>query len=158
MLRAALGLLLAILAAPAMAAGLTEASVRQFLAGQESAWNERRLDTYFAGFTGDAVFVDQTVTPKETITYGRSTVAEARAFARKATSRSTERGTVRRITIARTAPARGCWAMRSPRSSQRAGPARSAPIQTRRWCCAAGASCQRARPTASSSARAWRTS
>lgn len=100
MRRAALGLLLAVLAAPAMAAGLTEASVRQFLASQEAAWNERRLDTYFAGFTRDAVFVDQTVTPKETITYGRSTVADARAFARKATSRSTERGTVRRITIA----------------------------------------------------------
>lgn len=97
-----IGLLLAALAAPASAAGLTEASVRKFLADQEQAWNARRLDAYFAAFTPDAVFVDQTRTPKEVIVYGRSSVAQARGFARKAlaASTSTERGTVRRIAIA----------------------------------------------------------
>lgn len=95
-----LGLLLAALAAPAFAASLTDASVRRFLAEQEQAWNARRLDAYFARFTPDAVFVDQTRTPKEVIVYGRSSLAEARAVARKATSTSTERGTVRRIAIA----------------------------------------------------------
>ena len=74
-----IGLLLAALAAPASAAGLTEAAARRFLADQERAWNARRLDAYFAGFTPDAVFVDQTLTPKETIVYGRSSLAQARA-------------------------------------------------------------------------------
>jgi hypothetical protein len=97
-----IGLLLTGLAAPASAAGLTDAGVRRFLADQEQAWNARRLDAYFAAFTPDAVFVDQTRTPKEVIVYGRSSLAEAQRFARKALagSTSTERGTVRRIAIA----------------------------------------------------------
>lgn len=92
--------MLAVLATPAFAAGLTDTSVRRFLATQEQAWNARRLDSYFAGFTPDAVFVDQTKTPKETIVYGRSSLTEARSFARKARGTSTERGVVRRIAIA----------------------------------------------------------
>lgn len=93
---------LAALAGPASAAGLSEADVRRYLAAQEKAWNERRLDAYFAGFTPDAVFVDQHRTPKETIVYGRSGLAEARAAARRflATSTSAERGTVRSLRIA----------------------------------------------------------
>ncbi|HEX2560688.1 hypothetical protein [Phenylobacterium sp.] len=90
------------LAGPTSAAGLTEASVRRYLVAQERAWNERRLDAYFAGFAPDAVFVDQHKTPKETIVYGRSGLAEAKAAARRflATSTSAERGTVRSIRIA----------------------------------------------------------
>lgn len=93
------GLLVAMLGTSALAADLTEAEVRRFLGRQEEAWNARRLDSYFAGFTADAVFVDQARTPKEIIPYGRSSLAQAKALARKA-ARSTERGTVRRIEIA----------------------------------------------------------
>jgi hypothetical protein len=76
--------------------------VRRFLQRQEAAWNAGRIDDYFAGFTADAVFVDQHVTPKEVITYGRSTLPQARAAARRflATSKSLERGSVRSIRIA----------------------------------------------------------
>ncbi|MFC3079200.1 hypothetical protein ACFODL_13970 [Phenylobacterium terrae] len=97
-----LALIAAALAGPAQAAGLTEAGVRRYLAAQEKAWNERRLDAYFAGFTADAVFVDQHKTPEETITYGRSGLAEAKAAARRflASSSSQERGAVRSIRIA----------------------------------------------------------
>lgn len=97
-----LSLLLAVLAGPAVAAGLTDMAIREFLGRQEQAWNARRLDAYFAGFTPDAVFVDQTRTPKETIVYGRSTLTEAKAFARKAMagSSSKERGTVRGVVVA----------------------------------------------------------
>jgi len=90
------------LAPPAQAAGLTEASVRAYLAAQEKAWNERRLDAYFAGFTPDAVFVDQHRTPEETIVYGRSSLAEAKAAARRflAEATSQERATIRSLRIA----------------------------------------------------------
>jgi hypothetical protein len=93
---------LAVVGAPALAAGLTEAAVRRYLAAQEKAWNERRLDAYFAGFTPDAVFVDQHKTPEETIVYGRSGLAAAKAASRKflASATSAERGTVRSIRIA----------------------------------------------------------
>ena len=100
--RGVLAAALAALAAPAFAAGLTEAQVRRYLAAQEKAWNERRLDAYFAGFTPDATFIDQHKTPEETIVYGRSGLAQAKAAAQRflATSRSSERGTVRSIRIA----------------------------------------------------------
>lgn len=93
--------LAAALAAPAFAAGLTEASVRQYLAAQEKAWNGRRLDAYFSGFTPDAVFVDQHRTPEETIVYGRSGLAKAKAAAQRflASATSSERGSVRSIRI-----------------------------------------------------------
>lgn len=93
---------LAAVAAPAAAQGLTETAVRRFLADQEAAWNARRLDAYFAGFTPDAVFVDQHRTPKETIVYGRSTLAEAKAAARRflQTATSVETSTVRSLRIA----------------------------------------------------------
>lgn len=94
-----LGALAAMIALPAAAASLTDAEIRRFLTRQEDAWNARRFDAYFAGFTADAVFVDQARTPKEIIPYGRSSLAQARALARKA-ARSTERGTVRRIEVA----------------------------------------------------------
>ena len=98
-----LALLLAALAGPAVAAqALSEAQVRRFLADQQQAWNAGRLDAYFAGFTQDAVFVDQTRTPKEVISYGRSTLAQARAQARKfrAKSKSTEQTTIRALAMA----------------------------------------------------------
>jgi hypothetical protein len=99
------GLLAAALAAvagPAFAQALTESSVRGYLAAQEKAWNERRLDAYFAGFTPDAMFVDQHRTPEETIVYGRSGLAQAKTAAHRflATAQSVERGSVRSIRIA----------------------------------------------------------
>jgi hypothetical protein len=90
------------MAGPASAAGMSEADVRAFLARQEAAWNARRIDDYFAGFTQDAVFVDQHVTPKETITYGRSGLSQAKAAARRflAEARSVEKSQVRSLRIA----------------------------------------------------------
>ncbi len=89
------------LAVPAAAQPLSDARVRDFLADQQAAWNDRRFEAYFAGFTPDAVFVEQTRTPKETISYGRSTVAQARAQARRSGSagRSKEASIVRSIAI-----------------------------------------------------------
>lgn len=97
-----LGLAAALLAGPALAAGLTDAQARRFVADQEAAWNAKRLDAYFAGFTAEATFVEQTTTPKETIVYGRSSVAKAKAVSRKALAKSTmtERNTVRRVILA----------------------------------------------------------
>ncbi|MET0293451.1 MAG: hypothetical protein ABW042_00420, partial [Phenylobacterium sp.] len=82
--------------------GITEAQARDFLGRQERAWNARRLDDYFAGFTPDAVFVDQHVTPKETIVYGRSTLAQAKAAARRflKASTSVEASQLRAVRIA----------------------------------------------------------
>lgn len=97
-----LGLSAALFAGSAAAAGLTEAQARRFVADQEAAWNAKRLEAYFAGFTADAVFVEQTTTPKETIVYGRSSVAKAKQVSRKAAAKSTltERNTIRRVILA----------------------------------------------------------
>lgn len=95
----------ALIAPPADAAPrLTEAQARAFAQQQEAAWNARDLDGYFALFTKDAVFVDQTRDIKNggMIPYGRSGLAQARAQATKflAGATSTERGVVDRIEIA----------------------------------------------------------
>ena len=90
-------------ASPAAAAGLTEAQARDFAARQERAWNSRDLTGFFALFTPDAVFIDQTRTPKgEMIPYGQSDRAKALAQARKflAGSTSVERGVIDKVTIA----------------------------------------------------------
>ncbi|HEY9218219.1 MAG TPA: hypothetical protein VIO94_09225 [Phenylobacterium sp.] len=102
-IRLCLAVALVVTASPAAAAGLNEQTVRRFLAAQEAAWNARRLDVYFAGFTPDATFVDQHVTPKETITYGRSTVSQAKAAAKRflAGAKSNERSTIRSIWISK---------------------------------------------------------
>ncbi|WP_312163785.1 DUF4440 domain-containing protein [Phenylobacterium sp.] len=103
----ALALLLAaaLIAPPAHAAPrLTKAQARAFAQKQEAAWNARDLDGYFALFTKDAVFVDQTRDIKNggMIPYGRSSVAQARAQAAKflAGATSTERGVVDKVEIA----------------------------------------------------------
>jgi hypothetical protein len=92
-----------LIAASAQAAGaLTQASVRAFVARQERAWNAKDLEGYFAGFTRDAVFIDQTRTPKgETIRYGTSDLAKAKAFSRRyfAKARFTDSGVVDNIVI-----------------------------------------------------------
>lgn len=99
-----LALLLALIATPALAQGprITEADVRAFVARQEAAWNDAAFDRYFAGFTPDARFTDQAYVgqDKAPVPYGTSTLAEARAQARKAAARSRERGEVLRIQIA----------------------------------------------------------
>ena len=87
-------------AAPA----ISEAQARAFAARQEAAWNARDLDAYFATFTPDAVFIDQTRDVKHggMIPYGRSDLKQARAQAAKflAGATSVERGTIDRIEIA----------------------------------------------------------
>lgn len=85
------------------ASRLTEAQARAFAARQEAAWNARDLDKFFATFTKDAVFTDQTRDPKRgLIPYGSSGLAKARqqsaAFLAKSTS--VERGTVDKVEIA----------------------------------------------------------
>jgi hypothetical protein len=91
-------------AAPALAQpAITEAQVRAFVARQEAAWNAGELDRYFAGFTPQARFTDQAyVGDKPPASYGTSTVAQARAQARKALARATTReaGRVTRVRIA----------------------------------------------------------
>ena len=97
-------LLLALVATPALAqAPITDAAARAFVARQEKAWNAGRLDPYFAAFTPDATFTDQAyVGDKPPVPYGTSTLAQARAQARKtlARSKTREAGGVTRIRIA----------------------------------------------------------
>jgi hypothetical protein len=65
-LRRGFGLLLVaatLAAAPARAAGLSEARVRAFFAEQERTWNAGALEAYFIAFRPDAVFTDQYRTP-----------------------------------------------------------------------------------------------
>lgn len=98
-----LALLAALAAAPALAQSrrITEADIRAFAARQEAAWNAQEFDRYFAGFTPDARFTDQAyVGDKPPVPYGTSTLAEARAQARRTAVRSRERGEVRRMVIA----------------------------------------------------------
>ncbi len=90
-------------ASPVAAAGLTEAQVREFAGRQEKAWNARDLTSFFAMFTPDAVFIDQTRTPKgELIPYGQSDRTKAKAMAEKflAGSTSIERGVIDKVVIA----------------------------------------------------------
>lgn len=90
-------------AGAAQAAELSEATARAFAQRQESAWNARDLDGYFALFTPDARFTDQTRTPKgEMISYGTSDLAKAKAQSRKflAGATSMERGSVESVTLA----------------------------------------------------------
>ena len=94
----------ALIAPPAEAAPrLTEAQARAFAKNQEAAWNARDLDAYFALFTRDAVFVDQTRDVKHggMIPYGTSTLPKARAQAAKflAGATSIERGTIDKVEI-----------------------------------------------------------
>ena len=104
--RRSLGLALAaatLVAAPAWAAGLTEAQVRAFVAQQERSWNTGALDAYFKAFRPDAVFTDQYRTPAgEIVPYGSSTLAAARAQSRKfrAASKVSESGEIVRIAVA----------------------------------------------------------
>jgi hypothetical protein len=102
-----IGLLLVLVmtlsAAQAGAAELTETAIRSFVAQQTSAWNRGDLAAYFATFSRDAVFVDQTRTGKgEVIRYGSSPLATARAQSRKlfSTSKVTEIGAVERVILA----------------------------------------------------------
>lgn len=94
------------LAAPAAQAApaITQAQARAFVARQERAWNARDLAAYFATFTSDAEFVDQTRDVKHggMIVYGRSPLDAARAQAEKflATATSVEEGVVESIEIA----------------------------------------------------------
>ena len=87
-------------AAPA----ISEAQARAFAARQEAAWNARDLDAYFATFTPDAVFIDQTRDVKHggMIPYGRSDLKQARTQAAKflAGATSVERGVVEKVEIA----------------------------------------------------------
>jgi hypothetical protein len=121
--------LAALVAAPALAQAprITEADVHAFAARQEQAWNAGDVERYFAGFTADARFTDQAyVGDKPPVPYGTSTVAEAKAQAKRSKARSRERGEVRRIEIA----ADG----RSAKVTSRVGSAVTADGRTRRLC------------------------
>jgi hypothetical protein len=101
-LAAALGVAAAAQAAP----GITEAQARAFAGKQEAAWNARDLAGYFALFTPDAVFVDQTPDPKKPgrmILYGRITLRQAKDQAEKFLKGATsvERGTLDKVEIAK---------------------------------------------------------
>lgn len=106
MRRLPLLLLLAALAPAAAGAQgprLTDAGVRAFVAAQERAWNAENLKAYFAGFTPDAVFVDQALSSENRIVpYGRSTLAQARRQAARAAAKSQlhEDGMVQAVRIA----------------------------------------------------------
>jgi hypothetical protein len=122
-------LLAALVAAPAFAQAprITEADVHAFAARQEQAWNAGDLERYFAGFAPEARFTDQAyVGDKPPVPYGTSTVAEAKAQAKRSKARSRERGEVRRIEIA----ADG----RSAKVTSRVGSAVTAEGRTRRLC------------------------
>jgi hypothetical protein len=99
------GLLLAAVlfaAAPAWAAGLSEAQVRAFFAQQQRAWNAGDLAAYFTAFQPDAVFTDQYRTPAgQVVPYGSSTLAQARVHTRKfrSTFKVSETGEIVRITL-----------------------------------------------------------
>ncbi|MDB5423512.1 MAG: hypothetical protein JWQ29_928 [Phenylobacterium sp.] len=89
-------LALLILAGPALAAPprLTEPQVRAFVARQARAWNAGDLGAYFATFTPDARFADQALgNDNRIVPYGVSTVAQARAQARKTLAKSKLRET-----------------------------------------------------------------
>lgn len=89
-------------AAPARAAGLSEARVRAFFAEQERTWNAGALEAYFIAFRPDAVFTDQYRTPAgEIVPYGESTLAEARVHSRKfrAAAKISETGKIVRISL-----------------------------------------------------------
>lgn len=104
MTRAGLAFLLLLAAAPALAqARLTEPQVRGFVARQEQLWNAGDQARYFAAFRPDARFTDQAYAGegKPPVPYGTSTLAEARAQARRtATSKPHESGRVTVIAIA----------------------------------------------------------
>lgn len=95
----------ALLAAAARAAPahLTEADVRGFVARQSKAWNAGDTAGYFGLFTPDAAFTDQArARDGRVVTYGTSSVAQARVQARRtfAASRVHETTTVHAIALA----------------------------------------------------------
>ena len=93
--------LLLLSAAPALAqAPITDAEVRAFVAGQEQAWNDGRLDRYFDAFTPDARFTDQAYQgAKPPVSYGTSTLQQARALSAKAFAKAPSRETARVFAI-----------------------------------------------------------
>lgn len=97
-------LLLLLTATPALAAArISEPDARAFVARQEQAWNAGDLARYFAAFTPDARFTDQAyVGDKPPAPYGTSTLAQARAQARKSlvAGKPRETGQVVRVLIA----------------------------------------------------------
>ncbi|HET6969987.1 MAG TPA: hypothetical protein VFH92_02580 [Phenylobacterium sp.] len=88
--RSGLLLVLVALAGPAWAAPrITDAAARDFLARQERLWNARDLANFFATYAPAAVIADQARTGDgKIVPYGSSTVAQARAQAKRALARS----------------------------------------------------------------------
>lgn len=86
----ALAALLALAGRPAEAAPtFSEPAVRAFLARQDHAWSAGDLGAYFATFAPDAVFIDQAQNPRGgVLPYGQSSLAEARAQARRTLAQS----------------------------------------------------------------------
>lgn len=94
---------LAATAAAAAPARLSEAEIRAFVARQEALWNAGAPPAWFAMLTPDATFTDQARSKDgRLVVYGTSTVAEARAQARRlfGKARVRETATVRQVQIA----------------------------------------------------------
>jgi len=98
----ALALLLAG-AAQAAEPGLTEASVRAFVARQEAAWNAKDARAWSATFAPDAVFIDRARdNQNRLVDNGRSTLPQAVAQARRFFAKSSfaETAVVDRVVLA----------------------------------------------------------
>jgi hypothetical protein len=90
-------------AAQAAPARLTEPEIRAFVARQSKAWNAGDLAGYFGLFTPDAAFTDQArARDGRLVTYGTSSVAQARVQARRtfAAAKVHEMTAVRAVTLA----------------------------------------------------------
>lgn len=97
------GLLALPLSAAAAPARLGEAEVRAFVARQSKAWNDGDLAVYFRLFTPDATFTDQgRAKDGRVVPYGVSTVAKARAQAKRSLAKSkvSETTAIRAIALA----------------------------------------------------------
>ncbi len=96
-------MLAALLVGAAAPARITDAQVRAFVTRQQEAWNGRDVNAWAALHSADARFTDQTRTGKgEIVSYGTSTLAQAKAQARRVVSKSEVRevGQVERVEIA----------------------------------------------------------
>ena len=93
--RCLIALILLLTTGPALAApAITEPQVRAFVDRQSKAWNAADVSGYFATFTPKAVFTDQALgNDNRIVPYGASTVAQAKAQARRFFAKSKVRET-----------------------------------------------------------------
>jgi hypothetical protein len=100
---------IALLAAPAQAqspnAAPDQTAVIAFVARQDRAWNAADLAAYFASFTPTATFTLQArANDNRIVPYGTSTLAEARAQARRFFAKSKGQEASRLLSVSRPSP------------------------------------------------------